>query len=661
MDDLACQLKVQQLTCIYGAIEILFVRTPADVLRERVAPRLPEQSSPSRDGILVAKGALALPSRVTGHLDAGVLHRYQLRVYSALSAVVCATQSKKEMFTTYLLKDAYFTQLVEQWQTRRVDLSGLNSDTTFASFDRPGYSFAYLSTPGRTRHYRPKNLAAASGATLLGGSLWGATQGSIFTQGLSSDLSLQTTVLKRAAITQAAQSLTLATPGHRKALAATVARDTQGADVGLEESWAVPPAGVEGASQRLQAVLVGRRPKPSEDDLQEAEAVAWSVESMEHESALFPDGPSREINLALLLTLLRTFDVMAERFGSEVVSGDGMLEPLLKVVDTPWSDFWLRLIVLRLLILREDVLRPLLYGQHEQLFRFVTETLLDHRFGVDKRFHYMFRDALQRLVIPKFGDSQAGQAGEAGLIKPPLAACLHNASRLLQQMQLVAPSDNKYWSRTHIALIHGFVDHYCSGLAGRSIEADSLTLAKQLCAQGEKVRHFQPSALRQLALLLEFAGFNPYEAAPDASATSGFKGSWDRGLLKCVGSDTLEVAAYGSGVVGLVAKWHPAASDTLVEQCCKLIEFKEKAQKGKDPEKQIAMCLEQLLASCPWALCVPATSTPFGSSRRSLFRVVMRALATAYTHEVLKPILNSFLALCQDCSASASQTSVQSP
>ena len=55
---------------------------------------------------------------------------------------------------------------------------------------------------------------------------------------------------------------------------------------------------------------------------------------------------------------------MVERFGGDVAQGQGMILPLLGVVERPVTDFWLRLIVLRLLVLRADVLRPLLYGHY---------------------------------------------------------------------------------------------------------------------------------------------------------------------------------------------------------------------------------------------------------------------------------------------------------
>lgn len=41
-------LKVQEMAGIYGIIEILFVRTPAELLKEQILPQL-GGSSPSRE------------------------------------------------------------------------------------------------------------------------------------------------------------------------------------------------------------------------------------------------------------------------------------------------------------------------------------------------------------------------------------------------------------------------------------------------------------------------------------------------------------------------------------------------------------------------------------------------------------------------------------
>ena len=67
-DTRALHLKITTLSLIYNAIEILFMRTTTEILRERIAPRLPlyengQQSSPSRDLIPRAKSALERPQR----------------------------------------------------------------------------------------------------------------------------------------------------------------------------------------------------------------------------------------------------------------------------------------------------------------------------------------------------------------------------------------------------------------------------------------------------------------------------------------------------------------------------------------------------------------------------------------------------------------------
>lgn len=44
----ALNLKVQEMACVYGMIEVLFIRTPAELLKEQIVPEL-GGSSPSRD------------------------------------------------------------------------------------------------------------------------------------------------------------------------------------------------------------------------------------------------------------------------------------------------------------------------------------------------------------------------------------------------------------------------------------------------------------------------------------------------------------------------------------------------------------------------------------------------------------------------------------
>lgn len=661
-DTRALHLKITTLSLIYSAIEILFMRTTSEVLRERIAPRLPlsqngQQSSPSRDLIPRAKSALERPPGWET-LDRSVLRRYHLRVYAALSAAICATQAKLDLYSAFLFKEDRLRDLVEPWTERSVDLSALSPNTEFSSFSRPGYAFAFraaIAPRGRFRRRGLDNRVLSGESTLLGTNLWGATQASLpgtFT--VSGDLSLQTNVLRRAVINKAVQSLNVATPGQQKALAASVAHDTQGATTlgNIEDSWSVPPAGAEGAALRLQCALRGLRPVDAGDDGVQADhdsgKTKWLLEWVELDAHLFPGGPSSDCNLSLLLTLLRMFDVMVLRFG--VDSGRSWLLELFASAERPTADFWFKLIFIKLLVLRSDTFKPFLYGQDPRFFRFLVGVMLDPRFGAEKRFHYLFRDILQGLIVPLLGATEAAE-GESARVQAPAPECAYDAERLLHQLQKLCPHNETYWQKNHIHLLKLYVMHYTSS---RTIDPDRLLLSKQLTASSQIASVLQHSALRQLAILVEFGGFDPFRTEPEADP---LESHWSVGLLACIGAKDYNIAAYSCGVVGLLAKWHPMSAANLLEESCKQI-YDSKDKHEPASGRRILTCIEELLKQCPWALCeVPSSSpaTSGSSARRKLFTLMVARLQTVQGPTV-KHLLEACLALCRDCAASASAT-----
>ena len=342
----ALNLKVQEMSCIYGIIEVLFVRTSGELLKEQIVPEL--GTSPSRDMILIAKRALRKP---TGweKVDPEVLRRCQLRIYAALSAAVCATQTKQEMYSGWLFEKVSWDQaMIEPWDSK-LDMSLLQPDSSYSSFPRPGYSFAYLSAavPGRAAARR---APAPEESTLLGAGLWAATPATLGTVG----------TLGRAAAAKASQELTVLLPEQQRRKLATAARGTAsevmsmavtGSADGLSLGEGIPlPPGEEGAALRLQAVLTGRR-------LQAGKGA--QTEWLEHDEKFFPTGPSTDPCLSLFLILLRTTDVLLERFGPE----GRWLQSLLAIVEKASTDFRLRLVVLKLLIQRAEALQPVLLGR----------------------------------------------------------------------------------------------------------------------------------------------------------------------------------------------------------------------------------------------------------------------------------------------------------
>lgn len=347
----ALNLKVQEMSCIYGMIEVLFVRTSGELLKEQIVPEL--GTSPSRDMILIAKRALRKP---TGweKVDAEVLRRCQLRIYAALSAAVCATQTKQEMYSGWLFEKVSWDEaMIEPWESKKLDMSLLQPDSSYSSFPRPGYSFAYLSAavPGRGAARR---APASEESTLLGAGLWAATPATLGTVG----------TLGRAAAAKASQELTVLLPEQQRRRLATAARGTAsevmsmavtGSTDGLSLGEGIPlPPGEEGAALRLQAVLTGRR----------LQAGGAQTEWLEHDEKLFPTQVSTDPCLSLFLILLRTLDVLLERFGTE----GRWLQALLAIVEKPSADFRLRLLVLKLLIQRAEALQPVLLGRQVPFF-----------------------------------------------------------------------------------------------------------------------------------------------------------------------------------------------------------------------------------------------------------------------------------------------------
>eukprot|EP00438_Fugacium_kawagutii_P031933 Skav201874 [mRNA] locus=scaffold550:21028:26003:- [translate_table: standard] len=134
--------------------------------------------------------------------------------------------------------------------------------------------------------------------------------------------------LGRAAAARASQELTLMLPERqRRKLAATAAT---------------------GGSMPVMSALEGR------GGLGWARAVSLGE--------LFPSGPSTDCALTLFLVMLRTLDVLTERFGVEATSR--WLQAMLAIVEKASADFRLRLLMLRIFIHRADALEPVLLGRH---------------------------------------------------------------------------------------------------------------------------------------------------------------------------------------------------------------------------------------------------------------------------------------------------------
>ena len=125
-----------------------------------------------------------------------------------------------------------------------------------------------------------------------------------------------------------------------------------------------------------------------------------------------------------------------------------------------------------------------LHARHAPVFRFVVNTITNVRFGAENRFHYLFRAAGQQLVVPRLGTE----------VRPAME-CSYEAERLFRQMQQLAPHKENYWQKAHISLLHLFVTQLCWE-----------TIIRQLTATSAAAAILQHSALRQIAVLLEFGG-----------------------------------------------------------------------------------------------------------------------------------------------------------
>ncbi len=256
-------------------------------------------------------------------------------------------------------------------------MSKWTPDSNYNTFQRPGYSFAYLSAaiPGR-RQPRKSGLTAGVNeeSTLLGAGLWAATPA--FTQGTfvpQASLARAPGTLGRAAAARASQELTLMLPEKQRRKLATCASKAAttsqvmslvvtGSSDGLSSGEGIPlPPGEEGAALRLQAVLAGRRLQAPGDSNQSG---TWQTEWLEHDEEFFPTGPSTDCALTLFLILLRTLDVLTERFGLTEPGTSKWLQSLLAIVEKASADFRLRILLLRVFIQRADALEPVLLGRN---------------------------------------------------------------------------------------------------------------------------------------------------------------------------------------------------------------------------------------------------------------------------------------------------------
>ena len=310
-----------------------------------------------------------------------MLRKYHVRAYAALSAAICATQAKHDLYGAFLL---------------------------------PGYTFAFLTKlqkPQRPRN-QAKGATTAADSMILGEELWGAPS-----------------ALETMDVTQIASQPLQRTHATQRTVGALV-RATQQEDE-------IPATAVENLSVVLQGALSGLRPQEQNIFLKSEWAEC---------DVLFPEGPTHDAFLALLLTLIRTVDVVAWRFGE--AQGVGWLWPLLTVAEVPSSHFRLRMLILRLLVLRAHLLPAFLHARHARVFRFVVNTMTHVRFGAEKRFHYLFRDAVRQLFVPRLGTA----------VRPAME-CSCEAEKLFRQMQLLAPHRENYWQEAHMSLMRLFVAH----------------------------------------------------------------------------------------------------------------------------------------------------------------------------------------------------------
>ncbi|CAK9032270.1 DNA-dependent protein kinase catalytic subunit (Fragment), partial [Durusdinium trenchii] len=106
--------------------------------------------------------------------------------------------------------------------------------------------------------------------------------------------------------------------------------------------------------------------------------------------------------------------------------------------------------------------------------------------------------------------------------------------------------------------------------------------------------------------------------------------------------------------IALLAKWHPTGR-SILQECCALVEAPPIQARLQDRSDglRLALCTEQLLLMCPWALSdapeeLEASESTESGPRRKLFARVLQRLATGNL-KVLRALLSGLLELCRDC------------
>ena len=251
---------------------------------------------------------------------------------------------------------------------------------------------------------------------------------------------------------------------------------------------------------------------------------------------------------------MRTVDVMALLFGE--AQGVGWLWPLLCVAEVPSSAFRLQMLILQLLVLRAHLLPAFFHARHACVFRFVVNTITDVRFGAEKRFHYIF-------FVTQCSSSCRGWAPRS------VQRWSYEAEKLFRQMQQLAPHKENYWQKAHTSLTRLFVTH-SSGSQDLPFGPFWETLIRQVTATSAAATILQHSALRQLAVLLEFAGCDPF-----GRETMLTEAHWRAALLQRVSSKDTNTAAYSYGVVDpLMKRWKASvvhrsnAGQTITGKSC---------------------------------------------------------------------------------------------
>ena len=133
------------------------MRVPDETVRSAVVPQiLPGQESKALLGQLL--------KLLTPLAEQDPSPRVRVQAYSALSALICATQSKSASYGAILLRPAIVSGVLS-WED---DMLDPQVETNFATVARPGYAMAYLTARVGARALQERTSAAA---TLLGASL----------------------------------------------------------------------------------------------------------------------------------------------------------------------------------------------------------------------------------------------------------------------------------------------------------------------------------------------------------------------------------------------------------------------------------------------------------------------------------------------------------